>query len=110
MPQLCWMCVFPRYPSKTTVLNVVIAHTAAGFRQHFHLWIIKNMDLETVSHLGTAIIEQNIQKVAKMTPKRLAKWNLKPIQMDTWTSRCLVGVPLEFWITKMVTHGTQDGA
>ena len=26
----------------------------------------------------------------------------KSIKMETWTSRCLVGVPLEPWITKMV--------
>ena len=32
---------------------MVIAHTASAFWHHFHPWITKNMDLETVSHLGT---------------------------------------------------------
>ncbi len=42
-----------------------------------------------------------------MTPKRLSKRILKSIKIDSWTSRCLVGVPLESWITKMVTQVTK---
>jgi len=34
---------------------------------------------------------------------------LKEIKMDTWTSRCPVGVPVDPWITKMDTQGTQNG-
>ena len=29
-----------------------IAHAAIAFWHHFHPWIIKNKDLETVSHFG----------------------------------------------------------
>ena len=85
---------------------MVIAHTATGFQQHFHLWIIKNMDLETVSHLATPIKEKS-QKCLQHDSQETPKWTLKSIKMDTWTSRCLVGVPLESWITKMVTQVTK---
>ena len=27
--------------------------------------------------------------------------------MDNWTSKCLLGVPVEPWITKMVTQDTK---
>ena len=30
-----------------------ITHTAIAFWHHFHPWITKNMDLETVSHFAT---------------------------------------------------------
>ena len=29
-----------------------ITHTATAFWHHFHPWITKNMDLDTVSHFG----------------------------------------------------------
>ena len=55
---------------------MVIAHTATGFQQHFHLWTIKNMDLETVSHFGTQIIDKSqkglqndSQEASQMDPK-----------------------------------------
>ena len=55
---------------------MVIAYTATGFQQDFHLWIIKNMDLETVSHFGTQIIEKSqkglqndSQEAPQMNPK-----------------------------------------
>ena len=44
---------------------MVIAHAATGFWHHFHPWITKNMDLETVSHLGT----QNHKNITNMCPK-----------------------------------------
>ena len=63
---------------KNTVFTMVIAHTATGFRQYFHPWIIKNMDLETVSHFGTL----NQRKITKMSPKMHSKidknWYLDP--------------------------------
>ena len=31
---------------------MVYAHTATAFWHHFHPWITKNTDLETVSHFG----------------------------------------------------------
>ncbi len=85
---------------------MVITHTATGFQQYFHLGTIKNIDLETVSYL-TSPTKKNPQKVSKMTPKRVPKWTLKSIKLDTWTSRCLVGVPLESWITQKVTEATK---
>ena len=42
---------------------MVIAHTATGFQQHFHLWTIKNMDLETVSHLATPIKDKSQKRL-----------------------------------------------
>jgi len=27
--------------------------------------------------------------------------------MDSWTSRCLLGVPVDPWVTKMVTQDTK---
>ena len=44
---------------------MVIAHTATAFRQHFQPRIIKNMDLETVSHFATP----NHRKITEMCPK-----------------------------------------
>ena len=35
---------------------------------------------------------------------------LKSIKMYAWTSKCLLGDPLDPWITKMVTQGTQNRA
>ena len=32
---------------------MVIAHAANAFWHHFHPWITKNMDLETLSHFAT---------------------------------------------------------
>ena len=42
-----------------------IAHTDTAFQHHFHPWITKNMDLETVSHLGTP----NHRQITQMCPK-----------------------------------------
>ncbi len=44
---------------------MVIAHTATAFWHHFHPWITKNMDLETVSHFNTA----NQREITNMSPK-----------------------------------------
>ena len=42
-----------------------------------------------------------------MGPRRLPKCILKSTKMDTWTSRCLLDVPVDPWITKMVTQDTK---
>ena len=42
-----------------------ITHTATAFWHHFHPWITKNMDLETVSHFGTP----KHRKITKWWPK-----------------------------------------
>ena len=58
--------------TKTIVFIVFIAHTATGFQQHFYLWIIKTMDLETVSHFGTQIIDKSqkgLQNVSQEPPQ-----------------------------------------
>ena len=68
---------------------MVIAYTATGFGQHFHPWIIKIMDLETVSHFGTHHQRKHHKHISKVGPRRIPP--LKVIKMDTWTSRCLLG-------------------
>jgi len=88
---------------------MVIAHTASAFWHHVHPWITKNMDLETISHFGT----QNHRKITKRCPKWVQatpQITLKSIKMHTWTSKCLLGDPLDPWITEMITQGTQKGA
>ena len=58
--------------SKTVVFIAFITHTATGFQQHFYLWIIKTMDLETVSHFGTQIIDKSqkgLQNVSQEPPQ-----------------------------------------
>ena len=52
-----------------------IAHTDTTFWHHFHPWITKNMDLETVSHFGTP----NHRKITKRCPK----WVPGESQIDT---------------------------
>ena len=55
--------------------TMVIAHAATAFWHHFHPWITKNMDLETVSHFGTP----NHRKITKRCPK----WVPGESQIDT---------------------------
>ena len=50
------------------------------------------------------------QKGAQSGSQGSPQMTLKSIKMDTWTSKCLLGDPLDPWITKMVTQGTQNGA
>ena len=75
-----------------------IAHTATAFWHHFPPWIIKNMDLETVSHFGTPNHRKS-KSMPKVSPKMLPKSNLKSIKLDLrasvfwdWASR--------FWVTQ----------
>ena len=83
-----------------------ITRTAIAFGHQFHPQITKNMDLETVSHFGTGN-HRTIAKMYKKSVPETSKMVLKSIQMDTWTSRCLLGVPVEPWVTKMVTQDTK---
>ena len=89
---------------------MAIARAATAFWHHFHPWTIENMDLETVCHFGTPNIRENHKHVSKVGPMRHPKRTPKSINMGTWTSRCLLCVPVEPWITKMVTQGTRNGA
>ena len=50
--------------------------------------------------------QQGAQSDSQGTPKMI----LKSQKMDTWTSRCLLGDPLDPSITKMITPGIQNGA
>ena len=81
---------------------MVITHAASAFWHHFHPWITKNMDLETVSHVDTPN-QPKSQKGAQSGTQETPQMTLKSIKMDIWTSRCLLGVPVDPWITKMVT-------
>ena len=80
---------------------MVITHTSTGFRQHFHLSIIRNMDLETVSQLGTQIIDKS-QKAPQNDSQETPQMNPKTIKVNSWTPMCPLGVPLDPWITKVV--------
>ena len=44
------------------------------------------------------------QKGAKTEPQETPKMSLKSLKMHTWTSKCLLGDPLDPWITKMVSQ------
>ena len=59
------------------------------------------MDLETVSHFGTQIIDKS-QKGLQNVSQELPQLALKSIKMDSWTPMCPLGVPLDPWITKVV--------
>ena len=55
---------------------MMVAHTATAFWHHFHPWITKTMDLETVSHFGTQNHRKNTkryqsgsQEAPRMGPK-----------------------------------------
>ena len=67
-----------------------ITRTATGFQQHFHLWIIKNMDLETVPHLANPITETSqkgiqidSQEAPQMDPK-IDTNGLLDLQVPGW--------------------------
>ena len=52
-------------------------------------------------------IKEKRQKGAKVGPRRLPEWSLKSVEMHNGTSRCLLGVPVAPWTTKMVTQDTR---
>ena len=49
-------------------------------------------------------ITENSQKGAQSGYQETPKMILKSIKMHTWTSKCLLGNPLDPWITKMVSQ------
>ena len=67
-----------------------MTHTTTGIQQHFHLLIIKNMDLETVPHLATPIKEKSqkgLQNDSQETPQMDPKVNkngLLDLQVPGW--------------------------
>ena len=44
------------------------------------------------------------QKGGKSEAQETPKMTLKSLKMHTWTSKCLLGDPLDPWITKMVSQ------
>ena len=81
-------CILASFPS--------LDHQKHGPRNCFPLWHPKS--------------ETNHKKVSKVSPKRPPKCILKSLKMDTWTSRCLLGVPVAPWITKMEHQGHQNNS
>ena len=51
-----------------------------------------------------AQITEKSQKGAQSGSQETPNMTLKSIQMYTWTSKCLLGDPLDPWITKMVSQ------
>ena len=85
---------------------MVQAHKAIAFWHHFHPRITKNMDLETVSHFGTQKHEK-VTKCDQSGSQETPKMHPKIDKINNWTSRCLLGVPVDPWITKKVTQDTK---
>ena len=93
--------------SKTIAFTMLIAHTATAFWRSFP-------SLDHLKHgprncfpLWHPKSEKNHKKVSKVSPKRSPKCILKSIKIDTWTSRCLVGVPVDPWITTIIPQDTK---
>ena len=82
---------------------MVLAHPASAFWHHFHPWITKKMDLETVSHFATPNHGKS-QNCAQSDSQGTPQIVLKSLKIYTWTSKCLLGDPLDPWITKMVSQ------
>ena len=74
------------------VFIVVIAHAATGFRQHFHRSIIRNMDLETVSQLGTQISDKS-QKASQNDSQETPQMNPKVDKNELPGSNVSIGRP-----------------
>ena len=49
-------------------------------------------------------ITKNSQKGAQSGSQQTPKMTLKSLKIYTWTSKCLLGDPLDPWITKMVSQ------
>jgi len=76
---------------------MVLAHTATAFRHHFHSWIIKNIDLETVSHFGIPNLKKSVKCVqsGSQGPQKYtlkSKWTPFP-QGACWVSLWTPGSP-----------------
>ena len=60
--------------------------------------------------LTSRITEKSQTYYAQSEPQKSPKCSLKSTKMDTWTPRCMLGVPVEPWITKIITQGAPNGA
>ena len=61
------------------------------------------MDLETISNFAISNHRKS-QKGAQSDPQGTPKMILKSLKIYTWTSKSLLGDPLDPWITKMVSQ------
>ena len=80
-----------------------LVHAAIAFWHHFHPWITKNMDLETVSHFATQNHRKS-KKCAQSGSQEAPQIHPKSIKIDICASVCPLGVPLDPRITKMVSQ------
>ena len=55
-------------------------------------------------------ITDKSQKGTQSGSQETPKMTLKSIKMQTWTSKCLLGDPLDPSITKTITQGNPNGA
>ena len=82
---------------------MVIAHAASAIWHHFHPWITQNRTWNQSPILAPKITEKS-QKGTQSGSQEPPKMIVKSIKMHTWTSKCLLGDPLNPWITKMVSQ------
>ena len=88
---------------------MVIAHAAIAFWHHFHPWITKSMDLETISNFATPNHRRS-QNCTQSGSQEAPQIHPKIDKMKIWTSRCPLGVPLDPRITKMVSQVPKEEA
>ncbi len=74
-------------------------HAATAFWHHFHPWITKTMDLETVSHFG-----RKSQTCAQSGFQEAPKCIINSMKINILASVCPLGVPLDPRITKMLSR------
>ena len=64
---------------------------------------LKTWNCKQSSILAVQITEKS-EKGAQSDSQGTPKMTLKSLKMDTWTSKCPLGDPLDPWITKMVAQ------
>ena len=87
--------------SEHMVFIMVIAHAGIALWHHFHPWVTKNMDLETVSHFATPNHRKS-QNCTQSGCQEASQIHPKIDKADIWASECPLGVPLDPRIVKML--------
>ena len=82
---------------------MVLAHAAIAFWHHFHPWITKNMDLETISNFAIPNHRKS-KKCSQSGSQEAPQIYLKSIKVDIWASVCPLGVPLDPRIIRSVSQ------
>ena len=82
---------------------MVVTHAASAIWHHFHPWITQNRTWNQSPILAPKTTKKS-QKGAQSGSQETPKMTLKSIQMPTWTSKCLLGDPLDPRMTKMVSQ------